>query len=127
VNASPASRTARRRGALNVDLAVAMGILVLALIPLAYTFRLEQSGLRASYHRAVAGEILDGELEILAAGEWRALPAGVQSYPTPLAAAARNLPKGRFTLTLETKRIRLEWKPDDLGKGGPVRREVALP
>ena len=36
------------------------------------------------------------------------------------------LPPGKFTLTIETNRVRLEWQPAVRGHGGSVVREVTL-
>ena len=113
----------RRRGSLMVELLVAMAILAGALLPLAYSFGSEKRLARAAYQRAVALEMVDGEMEILAAGEWRAYPAGRSEYPVH-AAAATNLPPGRFVLTIEGSKVRLEWRPAVKRHGGAVVREV---
>lgn len=116
----------RRRGALITELLVALAIAAIALVPLAFSFEREHRALLNYYHRAVAMEIIDGEMEILAAGEWKSFPPGAQPYPVR-AAAAKNLPKGSFTLTLKERMLRLEWKPEKRGQGGQVAREVTLP
>ena len=109
-----------------VELLVAIAILTGALIPLGYSIASENRLARASYQRAVAMEIVDGEMEILAAGEWKAFQPGTQSYPVD-AAAAKNLPDGKFLLTVETNKIRLEWRPAESQQGGAVVREVTVP
>lgn len=114
---------ARERGALQADLLVAMAIIAVAMIPLSAGFMTEQKVLRSHYWHAVAMEIVDGEMEILVAGEWRALPEGTQTYPVK-AGAAKNLPPGKFTLTRTGKSLRLEWTPDKGGSGGKVVREA---
>ena len=116
----------RQRGALITELIVALAIVVIAVIPLAFSFNHEQRVLVAYYHQAAAMEIIDGELEILVAGEWRSFKPGAQPYAVK-ARAAKNLPKGQFTLTLEDRMVRLEWKPEKRGQGGRVVREVKLP
>lgn len=116
----------RTRGSLSIELTVAIGILVTAILPLSVSFAREQAMMLGLYHRAVAIEVIDGEMEILAAGEWRAFPPGSQPYAVK-ADAARNLPPGTFTLTLTHNHARLEWMPASRGNGGPVVREVALP
>ncbi len=108
---------------MQADLLVAMAIIAVAMIPLSAGFMTEQKVLRAHYWHAVAMEIVDGEMEILVAGEWRALPEGTQAYPVK-AGAAKNLPPGRFTLTRTGKSLRLEWTPDKGGSGGIVAREA---
>ena len=113
----------RERGALQADLLVAMAILAVAMLPLSAGFFAEQKVLRSHYWRAVAMEIVDGEMEILVAGEWRARPEGTQPYLVK-ADAAKNLPPGKFTLTRTGKTLRLEWAPEKGGSGGAVVREA---
>lgn len=114
---------ARERGALQADLLVAMAILAVAMLPLSAGFFAEQKVLRSHYWRAVAMEIVDGEMEVLVAGEWRARPEGSHPYPVK-AGAARNLPPGRFMLTRTGKTLRLKWVPERGGSGGAVVREA---
>lgn len=108
-----------------VELLVAIALLAGAVLPLAYSIASEKRYARALYQRAVAMEIVDGELEALAAGEWRAFTNGVQPYPVR-AAALTNLPPGTFLLTLTDKNVRLEWRPAIKHHGGAVVREVKL-
>ena len=112
-------------GALQTEAIVALGILVAVMLPLAFTFLQETRTCRAHYYKAVAMEIVDGEMEALAAGEWRAFRPGKQSYPVR-AAASTNLPPGEFVLTLDDARARLEWIPGTGGAGGVVAREVKV-
>jgi hypothetical protein len=125
VTASQPGSRLRTRGSLSVELTVASGILVAAVLPLSVSFLREQQVARGLYHRAVALEIVDGEMEALVAGEWRAFTPGHQPYPVR-AEAAKNLPPGAFILTLANNRARLEWVPESRGVGGPVAREVVL-
>ncbi|MHB8523168.1 MAG: type IV pilus modification PilV family protein [Limisphaerales bacterium] len=110
---------------LTTELIVAMAILVIAVLPLGYSFVRDARFLRASYQRAVAMEIVDGEMEILVAGEWRALPEGTQPYVIQADAAA-NLPPGRFEVTRAGRRLRLEWASAEKRGIGTVVREVTL-
>jgi hypothetical protein len=114
-----------RRGSLSIELTVAVGILVTVLMPLSLCFPRELAVMRSLYHHAVAMEIVDGEMEVLRAGEWRAFAPGAQPYPVR-AGAATNLPPGRFVLTLTNGVARLEWLPDSAGRGGRVVREFSL-
>jgi hypothetical protein len=111
------------RGSLMLDLTLALSILATAFIPLAFSFAREQRLCRGYYHRAVAMEIVDGEMAVLVAGEWKEFSQGEQDYPVR-AEAARNLPAGRFVLTVDGKRLRLEWRGAKTLPGGPVRREA---
>jgi len=114
--------TRRRRGALITEVVVAMGLLTFAMLPLAFSILREQKLTRAYFNRAIVMEIIDGEMEALMAGEWRAFMPGAQTYPVR-AEAAKVLPPGKFLLTLDGDRVRLEWLPEKSGRGGPVVRE----
>jgi len=109
-----------------IEFLVAMALVMGALVPLAYSFAKEKRLVRALYQRAVAMEIVDGEIEVLAAGGWKTLTNGVSEFPVR-AFAATNLPPGRFVVTRADKNIRLEWTPAVRQHGGTVVREVTLP
>ncbi|HTV76418.1 MAG TPA: hypothetical protein VMD57_05405 [Candidatus Baltobacteraceae bacterium] len=114
-----------RRGFLMVDLAVAMSIFTLTVLPVAFSFVHETRLLRAEYQRAVANEIVDGEVEILAAGDWKHFSDGEQDYPVHLKAAA-NLPPGKFQLTKNGSHLRLEWRSEEHVGIGVVAREITV-
>jgi len=117
---------AARRGIVAADLTVALGIIALVIAPLAHSWVKEQRVIRNLYQRAVAMQIVDGEAEILAAGEWATVPIG--RHPLAInAIAADNLPPGSFITTRTPTAIRVEWTPDGRGYGGPVVRTVKLP
>jgi len=118
-------RPRRERGFLMVDLILGMAILTLAILPLGFSLVRERQLLRAEYGRAVAVEIVDGEMEILAAGAWRDFPDGPQAYPVQAQAAAR-LPAGHFQLTKTGQHLRLEWKSDERRGIGAVVRELTV-
>jgi len=113
------------RGFLMVDLAVAMAILALAIVPLGFSFARERQVLKIEYFNGVANEIVDGEMEILAAGAWKDFPDGSQNYPVRARAAA-SLPPGHFQLTKSGNHLRLEWSPDANHGVGTVVREVTV-
>lgn len=108
------------------EMLVALALLAFSLLPLSVSFVREQATARALYHRAVAIAIVDGEMEVLAAGAWRTFLPGTQDYSVH-AESARNLPVGRFVLTLTNGLARLEWLPANRGGGGRVVRERRLP
>ena len=116
---------ARQRGSLMVELLAATALLMAALLPLAYSISSEKRVARAMYQRAIAMEIVDGEMELLAAGGWRAFTNGVSEYRV-LAAAATNLPPGRFMVSVRPNKVRLEWRPEVNDHGGPVVREAVV-
>ena len=119
----PDKSSRAERAMLTVDLIVAIGILMIAVLPLGYSFIRDGRALRSTYQRAVAMEIVDGEMEILAAGAWRALPEGTHDYAVR-ATAAQNLPPGKFQSTREGSRIRLEWRSEKKAGVGVVARET---
>ncbi|MGA2557431.1 MAG: hypothetical protein ABSG04_14290 [Verrucomicrobiota bacterium] len=108
------------------ELAVAIAILAVALLPLGYAAGSNARLFRAKYERAVAMEIVDGEMEILAAGEWRAFPEGTQPYVVHAQAAA-SLPPGEFQLTRAGNHLRLQWTSNEKRGIGLVVREVTVP
>ncbi len=118
-------RLSSARGFLMLDLVVGMGLLVLAIFPLAYTVNSESRLFRATYQRALAMEIVDGEMEILAAGEWQSCPEGTHAYAVTANAAA-NLPAGQFELTRTGRHLRLAWSASEKSGIGTVVREVTL-
>lgn len=122
----PTAGRGSRRGALSTECVVAVAILVAAVLPIAAGWVAEARALRASYTRAVAMEIVDGELEVLAAGGWKQLRPGAQEYQVRSRAAV-NLPPGRFTAMVTNKVLRLEWKSLEPRGVGAVVREVKLP
>jgi hypothetical protein len=127
VNAQPIRLTDRRRqrGFAIAEIIVAMTILTLAVFPLAMSFVKEQKLCRGYYCKAVAMEIVDGEIEALSQGGWRDFAPGVHEYAAR-AEAAKNLPAGKFLLTLDAQTVRLEWKPEQKGAGGGVIRQTRI-
>lgn len=118
---------ARQRddGWIVAELMFALTVIVVALIPLAFSFRAEQRMVRAHYNQVVAMEIIDGEMEFLHAGAWRNFVDGEHDYQTS-ARAATNLPMGGFHLMRSGASLRLEWRPTKKGKGGKVAREISV-
>jgi hypothetical protein len=114
-----------RLAMLTTELVVAMAILVAVMIPLCHGLVQQQVLYRAYYYRAVAMGLVDGEMEVLAAGAWRQLSDGSTEYPIQ-AAAARNLPPGRFMATRTREVIRLEWIPEARHAGGRIIREIPI-
>ena len=115
----------RPRGFLEVDLLVGLAILSLAIVPLGYSFARERQVLKMEYFRSVANEIVDGEMEILAAGDGKNFPDGSQNYSVHANAAA-SLPPGHFQLTKNGNHLRLEWTPDERRGVSAVVREVTI-
>jgi hypothetical protein len=115
-----------RHGFLEVDLLVGLAILALAIVPVGFAFARERQVLKNEYVRVVADEVVDGEMEILAAGAAKDFPEGVQNYSVQSRAVAV-LPPGKFQLTKSGKHLRLEWHGDEKCGVSAVVREVELP
>jgi len=125
VTCNPQIRRATETGALMMEMVAAMALLTFALLPLAFSVAREQRYLRSCYQRAVALEFVDGEMEVLLAGEWRAFKDGVQPYQAR-GVALTNLPPGKFELTVAGPSLRLEWLPAVKDHGGTVIREAMV-
>ncbi|HSM79477.1 MAG TPA: hypothetical protein VLT57_17685, partial [Bryobacteraceae bacterium] len=72
----PSPTQESRRGFLLLELFVAIGIMAAVLLPLTYGQWFESNALRTAYQRAVAMELVDGEMEVFAAGQWRQFGSG---------------------------------------------------
>ncbi len=117
--------TRSNRAFLQIDLVIGLAILTLAITPLGFAFARERQVLRMEYHRAVINELVDGEMEILAAGAAKNLPDGTQPLIVP-SRAAEKLPPGHFQLTKTGSQLRVEWLPDEKGGVSTVVREGTL-
>ena len=119
----------RQQGYITVlltEMTVAVGLMAVVLIPLTVGFFKEAKQMRNLYRESVAMEIVDGEMEILAAAGVEGISAGNHPYAIN-AAAATNLPPGKFTLTREGKTLRLEWRANEPLEHLRVNREILLP
>ena len=119
------SSKSKQRGTLMAEMIVAMGVLVIAMLPLAFSANSDARQLRTTYQKAIAREILDGEIELLAAGEWQKVPEGTHDYVVH-ANAATNLPPGDFRSSRTANVLRLEWRPTKNMGIGTLAREVKL-
>jgi hypothetical protein len=117
------TRRHNEQGSLMIELVLALTLILTVLMPLGFSFMDEQHVLRVYYWRAVAMEAVDGEMEVLVAGDRRAYGEGEHPY-TVHAESAKYLPPGKFTLTVHGPRLRLEWRPEKLRSGSPVVREA---
>jgi len=122
----PLAKRRSERAWLMIELLAAMVLLAAAMLPVAYSLASEKRLVRGYYQKVVAMEIVDGEVEVLVAGEWRRFPKGKSEYRVN-AGSATNLPPGRLTLDIGEERLRLEWEPAVRHHGGKVVREVRLP
>jgi hypothetical protein len=115
----------RRRGFLQFDLVMGLAILTIAVVPVGFSFEHERKALLTESRRCVINELVDGEMEILAAGAAKNLPDGSQALPVQSRAAA-SLPSGHFQLTKSGGHLSLAWQPDEKCGIGPITREATL-
>src|SRR5438874_2025917 len=94
------------QGSLLIELILGLTIAGFVLIPMGFSIRSETKLTRSYYYHATAMEIVDGEMEVLLAGEWKKYQQGVQPFRVH-AQAAKSLPQGNFILSLQNKKIRL--------------------
>jgi len=98
---------------------------LLDVIPLSLGFLQEMKVCRAYYYRGAAMEVVDGEMEVLLAGEKEHFGLGEHDY-RPQGRVITNLPPGKFTLIVRTNALRLDWQPLLHQTGGKVSREVQI-
>jgi hypothetical protein len=113
----------RRGGWMNVDLLVAIALVMLAVLPLAYGLVGERRLLDAELRHAALVELLDGELEVLLAGDWTTRPEGESDIPLT-GAGAMNLAAGRCVLVKTGNHLRLEWRSEKHNGGVSVTKEA---
>lgn len=105
------------------EILIGMAIFWAAIVPLSLSFMNNQRTVKRLYQKAVTMEMIDGEMEVLVAGEWSSFKEGSQPYPID-AGQAKVLPHGAATLTVTGNHLKLEWKPEDGRKGDFIVREA---
>ncbi|HEV2693608.1 MAG TPA: hypothetical protein VG347_11995 [Verrucomicrobiae bacterium] len=115
----------RRRGFLQFDLVMGLAILTIAVVPVGFSFARERQALLTESRRYVINELVDGEMEILAAGAAKNLPDGSQTLPVP-SRAATSLPPGHFQLAKTGNHLQLTWLPDEKCGLANISREATL-
>ena len=115
----------KRLAFIQLDVAVAIVILMLVFIPLTVTSSSKLDLARRHHVEAVVLQLIDGEIDVLLAGEQEKYNFGEHRI-TPAGEAAGDLPKGEFILTLKEKQLSLAWVPIKLAKWGRIERGVNL-
>lgn len=120
----------RKFGFLLHELLVALAIIALVMIPLASYFFEEGKLFNALYFRSVAEQILDGEREVLMAGEWKKYPVGKYSLSIKNK-AFEQLPEKDIYLTVSDvgdnkRKFVLSWTPAKSSGIKKVQKEVIL-
>ena len=125
MNIRPTTRLTNRLAFLQLDVAVAITFLALVFIPLSISSSGDLDLARRHYFEAVALQLIDGEMDVLLAGERRKHTTGEHRI-TPIGEAVQNLPEGEFVLTVHDQKLTLAWVPTKRAKWGRVERVVEL-
>jgi len=125
MNIRPTTRLANRLAFLQLDVAVAITVLALVFIPLSVSSSGDLDLARRHYFEAVALQLIDGEMDVLLAGERRKYTPGEHQIK-PVGEAVQNLPEGEFVLTVHDQKLTLAWVPTKRAKWGRVERVVEL-
>jgi len=110
---------------IQLDVVLAVSILILLFIPFGVTSSGKLDLARRQHFEAVALQMIDGELDVLLAGERQKYPLGEHKI-TPPGEAVKTLPVGEFILIVKEKQLSLAWVPEKGAKWGRVEREVTL-
>ena len=121
----PTSRAAKRLAFVQLDVALAVSILLLVFIPFSVTSSSKLDLARRQHFEAVALQMIDGELDVLMAGEWQKFSPGEHKI-TPPGEAVKTLPVGEFILVVKENQLSIAWVPEKEAKWGRVEREVTL-
>jgi len=125
MNIRPTTRLTNRLAFLQLDVAVAITVLALVFIPLSVSSSGDLDLARRQYFEAVALQLIDGEMDVLLAGERRKYTPGEHQIK-PVGEAVQNMPEGEFTLTVHDQKLTLAWVPTKRAKWGRVERVVEL-
>ena len=125
MNIRPTTRLTNRLAFLQLDVAVAITVLALVFIPLSVSSSGDLDLARRHYFEAVALQLIDGEMDVLLAGERRKYTPGEHQIK-PVGEAVQNLPEGEFVLTVHDQKLTLAWVPTKRAKWGRVERVVDL-
>ena len=122
---SRTTRLAKRSAFLQLDVAIAITVLALVFIPLSVSSSGDLDLARRHYFEAVALQLIDGEMDVLLAGERRKYTPGEHRIK-PVGESVQNLPEGEFVLSVQDEKLTLTWVPKKLVKWGRVDRVVQL-
>ena len=125
MNIRPTTRLTNRLAFLQLDVAVAITVLALVFIPLSVSSSGDLDLARRQYFEAVALQLIDGEMDVLLAGERRKYTPGEHQIK-PVGEAVQNLPEGEFVLTVHDQKLTLAWVPTKRTKWGRVERVMEL-
>ena len=121
----PTTRLAKRLAFIQMDVVLGIALLLLVFIPFSVTSSGELDLARRQQFQAVALQMIDGEMDVLLAGERQKYAAGEHTI-TPPGEAVQSLPEGKFVLTVGEKELTLAWTAVKQAKWGRVERVVKL-
>ncbi len=107
-----------------VDLVVAMFLMVAALMPLGMTLAKDSELYRAWSLRARAMTVVDGELEVLAAGVWKEYGPGEHELVPKSGAELSGY--GSFRVLVDAESIQVRWIPGKKYRGGTIVRTAVI-
>ncbi|MCD8535746.1 MAG: hypothetical protein LR011_13570 [Verrucomicrobia bacterium] len=114
-----------RGGFATMDMVISMILIISVMLPLGFSLARDGELYRAYSIRARAMSILDGEMEVLAAGYWRHFGLGQHAYqPRSQSAASMT---GEFLLSVSESELKLTWNPANRYRGGVVERRIVIP
>lgn len=108
-----------------MDVVIAMFLIVSVLLPLGFSVARDGEIYRAYSIRARAMSVIDGEMEVLAAGYWRHFGIGQHTYQ-PRSGSASSM-AGEYILSVTDTELQLTWKPAKRYRGGVVERIISIP
>ncbi len=120
----------KRHNFMIYEIMIAITVLSIALIPLAYNIKAEMQMLSALYYRSVAEQVLDGHIKFLALGEYKKYTEGQQKYIINNK-AFNQLPKGNITLEISKTeensiKIILQWETIKKHGIGKIYKEIII-
>lgn len=122
MNLHPANpTTARRRGGVLMELIVGLALLAGVLLPLTGGFVSQRRMAAQLSKRLVLTELIDGELEFIAAGRWKEFNEGTNAFVIEMPPGFVP-PAGRSYLVRESDHFRLLWEPDTKTALGTISR-----
>ena len=125
MNIRRTTRLVKRLAFLQLDVAIAITVLALVFIPLSVSSSGDLDLARRHYFEAVALQLIDGEMDVLLAGEHRKYTPGEHRIK-PVGESVQNLHEGEFVLSVQHEKLTMAWMPKKLDKWGRVERVVEL-
>ena len=116
----------RKVGAIHLEAILALALTAAVLLPI--------SGIVVSQRRIASDltrhltmiELVDGEMELIAAGDWVRYPEGTHSVPLP-SPEGFVPPVGELTLVRQGREFSLAWRPANRWIGGGIERRWTAP